>query len=95
MKFETQHKKKIIDKYVYRYLTIEKLIDFFDTNSIYLSRLDTFEDNLENIEPYDINEIKLLILTKPTDAKPDSADLQSVPTKKIPNSKRVWDFHLL
>lgn len=57
-------------------MTIEKLIDFFDTNSIYLSRLDTFEDNLENIEPYDINEIKLLTLTKPTDANPEISEIK-------------------
>lgn len=57
-------------RYVYRYFTIEKLIDFIETNSIYLSRLDLFEDNYENIEPYDINEIKSLTLTKPSDANP-------------------------
>ena len=36
---------------------IEKFIGFLETNSIYLARLDTFEDSLENISPYDIIEI--------------------------------------
>ncbi|WP_026724930.1 DUF2971 domain-containing protein [Flavobacterium sasangense] len=71
MKWETHHTKEITEKYVYRYLTIEKLIDFLDTNSIYLARLDTFEDNLENIEPYDINQLKFLTLSKPDDANPE------------------------
>lgn len=70
MKWETHHTREITEKYVYRYLTIEKLIDFLDTNSIYLARLDTFEDNLENIEPYDINELKFLTLSKPENANP-------------------------
>jgi hypothetical protein len=70
MKFETHRTEIINNKYVYRYLTIEKLIDFFETNSIYLTRLDLFEDNLENIDPFDINELKLLTLTKPPNANP-------------------------
>ncbi|RRJ86671.1 hypothetical protein EG240_16035 [Paenimyroides tangerinum] len=71
MKWDTHHTKEITEKYVYRYLTIDKLIDFLDTNSIYLARLDTFEDNLENIEPYDINELKFLTLSKPENANPE------------------------
>lgn len=70
MEFETHQTEIITNKYIYRYLTIEKLIDFFETSSIYLSRLDLFEDNLENIDPYDINELKLLTLTKPPNANP-------------------------
>jgi hypothetical protein len=76
MKFETYHTKKLAEKYVYRYLTIDKLIDFLDTNSLYLSRLDTFEDNLENIEPYDIIELKFLISTKPVDASPEINEIK-------------------
>ncbi|OYX83917.1 MAG: hypothetical protein B7Y83_09935 [Flavobacteriales bacterium 32-34-25] len=71
MKWETHHTKEITEKYVYRYLTIEKLIDFLDTNSIYLARLDKFEDNLENIEPFDINQLKFLTLSKPENANPE------------------------
>lgn len=74
MKWNTYHTKEITEKYVYRYLTIEKLIDFLDTNSIYLARLDTFEDCLENIEPYDINQLKFLYLEKPEDANPEISD---------------------
>ncbi len=78
MKWDTYHTKEIKEKYVYRYLTIEKLVDFLETNSIYLARLDKFEDNLENIEPYDINELKLRseTLSKPEDANPDISDSQ-------------------
>lgn len=74
MKWETSHTIKITEKYVYRYLTIEKLIDFLETNSIYLARLDTFEDNLENIEPYDITQLKLQYLSKPENANPEISD---------------------
>lgn len=78
MKWDTYHTKEIKEKYVYRYLTIEKLVDFLETNSIYLARLDKFEDNLENIEPYDINELKVRseTLSKPDDANPKISDSQ-------------------
>ena len=78
MKWETYHTKEIKEKYVYRYLTIEKLVDFLETNSIYLARLDKFEDNLESIEPYDINVLKLRseTLKKPDDANPKISDSQ-------------------
>ena len=76
MKFETYHTKTLAEKFVYRYLTIDKLIDFLDTNSLYLARLDTFEDNLENIEPYDIIELKFLTLTKPIDASPENNEIK-------------------
>jgi hypothetical protein len=51
MKWETYHTKEINQKYVYRYLTLEKLVDFLETGELYLTRLDKFEDNLENISP--------------------------------------------
>ncbi|MDO6803922.1 DUF2971 domain-containing protein [Wenyingzhuangia sp. 1_MG-2023] len=78
MNWKTYHTKGIKQKYVYRYLTIEKLIDFLETNSIFLARLDKFEDNLENIEPYDINELKVRTkhLTKPINANPKIAENQ-------------------
>lgn len=73
MTWKTYHTKGIKQKYIYRYVTIEKLIDFLETNSLFLSRLDKFEDNLENIEPYDINELKFRTqtLSKPEDANPE------------------------
>lgn len=78
MKWDTYHTKEIKEKYVYRYLTIEKLVDFLETNSIYLARLDKFEDNLESIEPYDINKLKVKseMLSKPDDANPEISDSQ-------------------
>lgn len=74
MNWDTYHTNNITEKYVYRYVTIEKLIDFLFTNSIYLARLDTFEDNFENMEPYDINQLKFLYLKKPEDANPEIPD---------------------
>lgn len=68
MKWDTYNTKTITEKYLYRYITLEKLVDFLTTSSIHLSRLDTFEDNLENIEPYDINTLKTLYLKKPFNA---------------------------
>jgi hypothetical protein len=73
MTWKTYHTRGIKQKYVYRYVTIEKLVDFLETNSLFLSRLDKFEDNLENIEPYDINELKFRTktLSKPENANPE------------------------
>jgi hypothetical protein len=82
MKWETIHTEYITEKYVFRYVTIEKLIDFFDTNSIFLARLDTFEDNLENISPKEINGLKTTFLKIPKNANPDR-DWD----KKIENSR--------
>lgn len=78
MKWETYHTKEIKEKYVFRYLTIEKLVDFLETSSLFLSRLDKFEDNLENIEPYDINELKVRThtLSKPENANPNISESQ-------------------
>lgn len=78
MKWETYRTKSIKEKYVFRYMTIEKLVDFLETSSLYLSRLDKFEDNLESIEPYDINELKLRsqTLTKPENANPKIGESQ-------------------
>lgn len=87
MTWETYHTKGITETYVYRYVTIEKLIDFLETNSIFLSRLDKFEDNLENIEPYDINELRLRTqtLSKPSNANPKITESQW--TQIIENNK--------
>ena len=76
MIWETYHTEKIKKKYVYRYMTIEKLVDFLETSSLFLCRLDKFEDNLENIAPYDINELKFgaQTLTKPKDANPEISE---------------------
>lgn len=78
MNWETYHTKGIKQKYVYRYMTIEKLVDFLETNSLFLARLDKFEDNLENIEPYDINELRLRAqtLSKPAGANPEITESQ-------------------
>lgn len=71
MNWDTYHTRQIEEKYLYRYVTIEKLIDFLSTNSIYLSRLDTFEDCFEGIQPYDINQLKFLYTEKPIDFNPE------------------------
>jgi hypothetical protein len=33
-------------EFIYRYISIDKLCSFLDTKSLYLSRVDRFEDNL-------------------------------------------------
>ncbi|HLP53765.1 MAG TPA: DUF2971 domain-containing protein [Fluviicola sp.] len=62
------------EKYIYRYLTFEKLIDFLETGSLHLTRMDCFEDNLEGIEPYEITELDqidfLEKLKNPTELNP-------------------------
>ena len=57
MKWDTYHTQGIKLKYVYRYISFEKLIHFLETNSLFFSRMDKFEDNLEGITPYDITEL--------------------------------------
>ena len=47
MKWDTCHTQGIKLKYVYRYISFEKLIHFLETNSLFFSRMDKFEDNLE------------------------------------------------
>jgi len=49
MKWDETYTKDIKAKYVYRYLSLEKLIHFLETGSLYFARLDRFEDNLEGI----------------------------------------------
>lgn len=103
--WDTYRTKDIKNKYVYRYLTIDKLISFFETNSLYLSRLDKFDDNLENIEPYNINELKMRLgyTTKPEDASPfieenlwdeiiqkNIIQLRSIQKKLIESQKRRY-----
>jgi len=89
MKWNTYHTKGIKEKYVYRYITIEKLVDFLETHSIFLTRLDRFEDQLENIEPFDINELKVRsqTLEKPEDANPEISDVKW--NEIIQTNKRV------
>lgn len=76
MEWKTYKTGGIKQKYVYRYLTLEKLVDFLETGELYLTRLDKFEDNLENISPYDINELKGRsgLTSKPKDANPGISD---------------------
>lgn len=73
MKWDTYNTKRIDQKYVYRYLTIEKLVDFLDSGELYLTRLDQFEDNLENISPFYINELRIRskLLSKPRHPNPE------------------------
>lgn len=67
MKWEIYNTRDIKEKYLYRYVTIEKLVDFLNSNSIYLSRLDTFEDCFEGIQPFDLNLLNSLYTEKPHD----------------------------
>ncbi|MEO0507679.1 MAG: DUF2971 domain-containing protein [Bacteroidota bacterium] len=78
MKWTTYHTEGIKRKYIYRYLTLEKLVDFLDTGELFLTRLDKFEDNLESIEPYDINELKIQsgLTEKPQNANPNIPEHQ-------------------
>lgn len=78
MKWDTYHTDGIKQKYVYRYLTLEKLVDFLETGELFLARLDKFEDNLENISPYDINELKVRsgLTENPQDANSNIPDHQ-------------------
>lgn len=78
MHWNTFHTKGIREKYVYRYLTLEKLVDFLETGELFLTRLDKFEDNLENISPYDINELRIRsgLTSKPANANPNIPENQ-------------------
>lgn len=72
MNFEIIHKKLAKGKYLYRYISFEKLIDFLETGELYLARQDTFEDCLESISPFDITELLITTITEiPEDGNPD------------------------
>ncbi len=51
--------ESIRERYVYRYLSLEKLIHFLSEESLYLTRLDKFDDHLEGISPFDVNELRI------------------------------------
>lgn len=52
-------------EYYYRYVSLKKLNHFLDTKSLYLSRIDKFEDNLEGID--DASILRKIISTKKAD----------------------------
>lgn len=60
MNWDTSHTQRISEKYVYRYISFEKLIDFLKTGSLWFARMDTFEDNLEGFSPLEISELMLM-----------------------------------
>lgn len=78
MKWDTYNTEEIKQKYVYRYMTLEKLVDFLETGELFLSRLDKFEDNIEGISPYEINELKVKsgLTEKPQNANPNIPEHQ-------------------
>jgi hypothetical protein len=57
MKWDTYHTKGITSKYLYRYVSLTKLLHFLRTGSLYFTRMDSFEDGLEGIVPYNITEL--------------------------------------
>lgn len=65
MNWDTYNTKSIKSKYLYRYITLEKLIHFFNTGSLYFARMDSFEDNLEGINPNDIVQLILNLIPVP------------------------------
>jgi hypothetical protein len=67
MNWDTYNTKSIKSKYLYRYVSLEKMIHFLSTGSLYFSRMDSFEDNLEGITPDDIT--KLIMNLKPVPSK--------------------------
>ncbi|CAM1341807.1 DUF2971 domain-containing protein [Tenacibaculum amylolyticum] len=79
IKWNTYHTKNIKSKYLYRYVSIEKLISFLNTGSLYFARMDSFEDNLEGIIPYDIVELFA-----------NYDDLPSLEERNPEISKEIW-----
>ncbi len=88
--FETYNTREITEKYVYRYITIEKLIDFLETGELYLTRLDKFEDNLEGMEPYDITE--LISRTKVAAIKNPNPTIWDTVIKIMKNAKNYLNL---
>ncbi len=85
MNWKTYKTEGLKQKYVYRYLTIEKLVDFLQTSSLYLSRADCFEDNLEFIDPFDIIElvgqVKLLKVLNNTSTLTENISKETIASK--------------
>jgi len=57
MKWDTYNTLSIKSKYLYRYVSLEKLLHFLRTGTLYFSRMDRFEDNLEGIVPSEITKL--------------------------------------
>lgn len=78
MDWNTYHTRGTRKKYLYRYLSLEKLIHFIQTGCLFLSRLDRLDDGLEGISPYELNEIRVRqnLLYKPENANPKIPDFQ-------------------
>lgn len=77
--WQTYHTKNIKSKYLYRHVSIEKLISFLNTGDLYFARMDSFEDNLEGVIPYDIVELLA-----------NYDDLPSLEERNPEISKEIW-----
>lgn len=80
MRTQNFNSEEINEKYIYRYVSLDKLVHFLSTESIYLTRSDRFEDNLEGISVDDIRQY-LFYSSNPLEF------LQS--SKKITYSKEI------
>lgn len=65
MNWDTYNTKSIKSKYLYRYVSLEKMIHFLSTGSLYFSRMDSFEDNLEGVSPNDITQLIINLIPVP------------------------------
>lgn len=89
MDWNTYHTEDITERYVYRYLSFEKLEHFLITGSLYLARLDRFEDNLEGITPYDIIELMARLKTKEKPKNPNSKIPDDIQNNLINYSRKT------
>ena len=84
MEWKTYQTEELKQKYVYRYITIEKLIDFLDTGCLHLTRIDHFEDNLEGIEPFEVVELdQISELSKISESSKMSEEIKDLAIQEI------------
>jgi Protein of unknown function (DUF2971) len=81
MKWDTYQTKGITSKYLYRYVSLTKLLHFLRTGSLYFTRMDSFEDGLEGIIPYNISELYVNLPELPDEENRNKAII----------SKEMWE----
>ena len=57
--WDTYHTKGIRKKYLFRYGASWKVESFLETQSLYLSKMSSFDDKLEGISTYNITELRM------------------------------------
>lgn len=93
MKWNTYNTRSINSKYLYRYVSLEKLLHFLRTGSLYFSRMDSFEDNLEGIIPFEITKLIINMLpVTPKEARNQVLSDETYEQIKLSRNQNLMDL---